>query len=560
MAGKLKGQSGIKGFMLLHGEKIAISLVGLVALWLIYKTTSLPHLEDKYQATKLRDEINQTSSAVRDSQWPDPTSELAAEVRPAVPVNQKADVPVNPEAYKTVGTLDTPIVAATVLRPDPVLLNAVSVRANGGSGLFAFMDEAVRKQRELELAQEAAELAKKEADRQAKEQQANQAGEGAPGGRRNNRNPEGEMAAQPFDPAHPKRRPLEGMTVAPGVPRQGGERIERASWACVVAKVPIREQLKLFQDAFEKAKLGFDPARDFPQYKGYVVQRAEVIPGKDLDWKPVPVYAGERKFILSNQSISTGGVGQPVMEKIYQIATTTWAGMLPDVVDARFTDFILTFPLPPLVGRDWGAEATHPDIPLLANTPPLEQEELVQPVDPAQSDRSVDSPFGTSTNNQLGGPGGMPGGYPGMGMRMPGMGMEGGMGMRPGMGGPGMGMRMPGMGMEGGGARSMGAMPVRPALALACRRASIFSCFDSSISRWNPERNTNTVFPSLSPTRTTQCPITFSPPKPPIAVVRKLNWLALRTDRGQITAAWKAGAIQVRPSAFRSPAALGSSM
>ena len=70
------------------------------------------------------------------------------------------------------------------------------------------------------------------------------------------------------------------MTVAIGVPLQGGERIERAYWACVTAKVPIREQLKLYQDAFEKAKLGFDPTRDFPQYKGYIVQRAEVIPGK----------------------------------------------------------------------------------------------------------------------------------------------------------------------------------------------------------------------------------------------------------------------------------------
>ena len=48
--------------------------------------------------------------------------------------------------------------------------------------------------------------------------------------------------------------------------------------------------------------------------------------------------------------------------------------MAPDVIDQRFFDYVLTMPLPPLVGRDWGAEATHPDIPLIADTPPLEEE------------------------------------------------------------------------------------------------------------------------------------------------------------------------------------------
>jgi hypothetical protein len=71
MAGKIK-TGGIKGIFLLHGEKIAIGVVGLLALWLVYKATSLPHLEDKYQANKLREEINQTSAKVRDAQWPEP--------------------------------------------------------------------------------------------------------------------------------------------------------------------------------------------------------------------------------------------------------------------------------------------------------------------------------------------------------------------------------------------------------------------------------------------------------------------------------------------------------
>ena len=50
MAGNLKGLSGIKGLVLRHGEKVVIALVGFVALWLVYKSTSLPKLEPDFQA------------------------------------------------------------------------------------------------------------------------------------------------------------------------------------------------------------------------------------------------------------------------------------------------------------------------------------------------------------------------------------------------------------------------------------------------------------------------------------------------------------------------------
>ncbi len=456
MAGKLKGQGGIKGLLLLHGEKIAISLVGLIALLLIYKTTSLPRLEDKFQAAKLREEINQTSSAVRDAQWPEPTSELATEVRPFKPIGEKADKAVPSEPYKIDQGLDTTIVASSERRPDPQLVNAMDVRGTGGSGLFAFIDEEVRKQRDLARAKEEQERARKEAERQAKEAQATAKGGGPEGGanrRSRGQDAFGEGAAnQLFDPAHPKRRPLYGMAQALGVPLQGGERVEQAYWAIVVAKVPIREQLKRYQDAFEKAKLGFDPARDFPQYKGYFVQRAEVVPGKDLDWKPVPVYAGEHKFIVANQPISPNGVGQPVMDKLYEIASKTWAGMSPNVIDPRFSDYVLTFPLPPLVGRDWGPEATHPDIPLLADTPPLEEEVSQLTTDSPDQRRAVDSPFG-ATDPTLSNPGfPMPGrgagmgrgGFPGLGGRFGGEGGE--RSFRPSMG----------RGPEGEGSRGLG--------------------------------------------------------------------------------------------------------
>ena len=84
---------------------------------------------------------------------------------------------------------------------------------------------------------------------------------------------------------------------------QGGERIERAYWACVTAKVPIREQLKLYQDALEKAR-GADPTRDFPSYVGFYVERAEVLPGKDLAWTAVPLYDGQQQSIAQSKPLT----------------------------------------------------------------------------------------------------------------------------------------------------------------------------------------------------------------------------------------------------------------
>lgn len=473
MASNLKGQGGIKRLLLQHGEKIAITLVGVAALFLVYKTTSLPRLKDELQAPKLQEQISQTSSAVRNATWPDKTdAALAGEVREATGFGVKEDKGVDPKAFAISNSgLDPAPVSASVLRTDPPLLNAQDVIAISGSGLFAFVDEQIRKAQELKLRARADELAKKEAERLEKEaKDPPKAGaEGQPG--RRGKNGAEAMEIQPFDPDHPDRRAVEnmGMGTALGVPRQGGERIERAYWACVVAKVPIREQLKLYQDAFEKAKGGYDPSRDFPQYKGFMVQRAEVIPGKPLEWKPVPLFDAQHKSVVANKPISKApahGIGLAAVTDLFTAAQLYWPGMLPDVIDPRFADPVLTLPLPPLVGRDWGASATHPDIPLLADTPPLEEEVVpvpeAVPVPGAQPNDgdSFSSTNPAAVNPGIGfpqrGPGG-PGMRPGLGMMGRGEDMGGRMAMPRGRGegGPeGGGRAMSGVSMMAGTTRT----------------------------------------------------------------------------------------------------------
>lgn len=419
MATNLKGQGGIKGFLLLHGEKIAMGVVAAVALWFVYKSLKVPRLDDQYQAPRLQSEISQTSAQIKDFTWTEAVDKYPDKVKKAEPIAAKSDLIVKSDNYNTSSAMfDGSVVAPMIVRADPDLLNAKDLRATGGSGLFAFADAKIRREQELRKAAEQAERERKAEERQRKEQQKQK--EGAAGGKGRNR-PEGpgpgeSLPAELIDPAHPNRRMVGGTAQMFGVPLQGGERIERAYWACVVAKVPIREQFKRYEDAFKEAR-GYDQAQDFPRYVGFLVERAEVLPGKPLDWKRVPLYDGQHQSVVANKPIAQV-VNQDAVNALMNAAQQFWAGMSPDVIDPRFSDYVLTLPLPPLVGRAWGSNASHPDIPM-GNLPAAEEEAQPQPVAPSSAvpgttdenaSFSSSSPFasGVPAGPGYGAPGRMP--------------------------------------------------------------------------------------------------------------------------------------------------------
>lgn len=466
MATNLKGKGRFVSILLLHGEKIAIGVVAVVALWFIYRSFNLPRLGSDFQADRLQNEISQTSSAIKNFTWDRAVTDNPDKVKKAQTITAKGDMSVPIDAYvpsdakgSPILAFDVPVVAPLILRRDPLMLSAVDVRATGGSGLLAFVDEEIRKKQVLRLAEQEKEAQRKAIEKQKKDEKKAKEG-GAPGGKRRGAEGPGEGANEPIDPAHPKRHLVQGYGGRPGNALQGGERIERAYWACVVAKVPIREQLKLYQDALEKAR-GADPTRDFPSYIGFYVERAEVLPGKDLVWSAVPLYDGQRQSVALNKPLTmppTHAIAEKAFQKLVAAAGLFWAGGIPsDVVDSRYTEFPLTLPLPPLVGREWGAEATHPDIPWGPYTPPLETDTPQAAAENVQQPAANGGEFGPANPAQAQGPGVNPGFGAGRG---PGefagrgfggsMGPEGGPGrMGPGMV-PGAGRYGPG-GPEGGG-------------------------------------------------------------------------------------------------------------
>jgi hypothetical protein len=343
MKANLKGKGSPLGLLLLHGEKIGMVVVGICAVMFLYSSLSQERLRGDYKADSLTSQIRQARQAVEQYQW-----DQAPEKCVAQPLRDIDDIAVQEEPYRVAsGGWNPPVVPPIVLRTDPVLLPAVDVQGRGGSGLLAFIDEEIQKQRALER--------QAEADREARDRERDAARQEPTDDRGRRRDRDDDTTAGPDDARRSSRRPAGGGFRPEGVPLQEDERVELAYWACVVAKVPVKEQLRLYRDVFENAR-GGDQANDFPEYLGFYVQRAEIRPGQPFQWAPVAVYDGQGKYIEK-------GMAAKVIPQIVK----DWAAETPEVVDPRYIAPVLAFPLPPLVGRDWGSEATHPDIPLASD-------------------------------------------------------------------------------------------------------------------------------------------------------------------------------------------------
>jgi hypothetical protein len=376
MKANLKGLGGIKHLLLAHGEKLGILVVGICAATMIYHSLLRDRLPADKQADRLNQQITLAKQDMSGYTWDKIKAEHPKQVRLSKPLEQKADISVDQTAY--VGPYpqfgwDRAVVPPIVLRSDPVLLEAVGVEARGGSGLLAFADPEVKKRKMIEEQTKAAQLSSK----QRKEMEKQQDDTGRSAARSRGRTGPGrESDANVYDPDHANRRPVLGMVRPAGVPLQDYEEVKVAHWAIVVAKVPIKEQLKLYRDAFENAR-DFNPAADVPQYLGYFVERAEIRPGeenKDLDWQKVKVYDGKSTIPIGPVVSVDALYGKPedptpnAKKPATKGVITDWAMQMPEIVDPRYLgEGSLAFPLPPLVGRDWGSEVTHSEIPLAAD-------------------------------------------------------------------------------------------------------------------------------------------------------------------------------------------------
>jgi hypothetical protein len=469
MKANLKGLGGVKHLLLAHGEKLGIVVVGICSAMMIYHSLFRERLPADKQADRLNQQITLANQDMNGYTWDRIKAEHPGQVRLFKPLEQKGDLTVDRMAYvgptSQIGW-DRPVVPPIVLRSDPGLLEVQDLEVRGGSGLLAFADPEVKKQKMIEEKTKADQLNKLQRKEMEKQQEDTDRGTARSRGRQGT-----DSATDVYDPDHPNRKPVLGMVRPAGVPLQDYEQVIVAHWAIVVAKVPIKEQLQLYRDAFESAR-DYNSAADVPQYLGYFVERAEVQPTsdeKDLKWQRVSVYDGRSTKPIAPVVSADALYGKPedvtptARKRAVKGVVTDWAMQMPEIVDPRYLgEGTLAFPLPPLVGRDWASEVTHSEIPLASDAvEPTEEDKApntANPEAPASAEPTDFFSGGPSTGGGGAGRQSMTGGYgmPSRGGRSYGGNMEGRGGFGDEMGGRGYGGDMGGRGYGAEGGRGGG--------------------------------------------------------------------------------------------------------
>jgi hypothetical protein len=181
----------------------------------------------------------------------------------------------------------------------------------------------------------------------------------------------------------------------------------------VTAVVPFEKQVEEFLNTLGNS-LDFDPARDFPQYLTFYIDRADVTANPYADiasvkWDRLSLNAAHKQQLGDAANLGD------------------WAGAPTEVLDPAFLDQVmqggkLTYPAPPFLQRDLWDLLTHPDVPL-ATQNLYGGEGYGQPIPGVPGAAATeDSPLGMPSAA----PGGVGGSdMPAPGFRAPGMGMGG---------------------------------------------------------------------------------------------------------------------------------------
>ena len=145
-----------------------------------------------------------------------------------------------------------------------------------------------------------------------------------------------QILASPAAEGPAGRNPRPG---ARGIPQggAGATATQGKRWVVLTGLVPIEQQASAYKNAYRDA-IAYDPVRDVPTYAGYYVERAEINSPADIK-KPTWI-----QFFSVDVEKDT---------------TKDWSQTQPEVVDAKYVNPILTFPLGPLQNRNWGKNIAH---------------------------------------------------------------------------------------------------------------------------------------------------------------------------------------------------------
>ncbi|MEO2047163.1 MAG: hypothetical protein ABGX16_11380 [Pirellulales bacterium] len=442
MKSKLKSGNLVVRLLLAHGEKVGIGVIIICAGMLVWSSLGRESLKPEQQPDKLVSAADRAIQQVNNFVW----DSLPEEEKPVAKVPGQVMEPVNPSDFpppkyswnRSVTTVVGP-------RIDPVLLAPVDLEVEADAGLWAVGDRETARKKRFEMMKQAMEKNKKQAaerERANRKNKGNNQSGGNPlfGGGGEGGGAYGGMQNEGARGGNQKKDGAVVLRPRAGVKLTGVEEVKATSWVTVMARIPIKAQYQLYDDALQNSR-GYRPQIDVPSYLGYVVQRAEVTHTGQGEW----------------QKVAT------ITEKKLLNRLKRWPATPMDVIDSKYSHPLLTHPLPPLLLRGWDENATHSQ--MLLPSAQLEQRnrETESEETPDETPAEEMDEFAVSSQkrrgpaaNELGGErGAMRGGYGGGQMRGGYGGMMEGGGYGGMMEGGGYGGMMEGGGyggmMEGGG-------------------------------------------------------------------------------------------------------------
>ena len=330
-------QAQIKAFFLHHGEKIGFAVFVFVAVYFAYKALTI----ETYQKTPddLRQVTQRATNTINGSQW---DKKLAGvEVIDYSVEARKISDPI--DAPTKWATFSRPVFDVRAKRGEPPYYSVEAIEVSAGFGAFRVRraDEAGRRSGGGGLGS-----SRRDRDRVARRND-----RGSRTNRSNNKNDDEDNAP----------------TASPANQTKGYR------WAEIVALVPLEKQQKAYDEAFARSVLP-KPESDEPQYVGYLVERAEVTDENNTD---------QLKWVRV-------GAGRDGEHFTYP---KEWDQRGTELVDHRYVLKELVYPLGPLVGREWGSEVTHSQLPLpddSPNAPRSRLDDRLAEKDPTDDNRPLD--------------------------------------------------------------------------------------------------------------------------------------------------------------------------
>ena len=322
-------KDAILAFLLAHGEKIGVAIVGALACGLVWGGVT---------AARTKTASREQQPAVIEEQATRAAAHIQAVKQPPAEELRRSNLTKSIEPWRApdvhqpppVALFNKPLFEEKSKRSKPDVFPIEELQAVAG---IAFMPE-----RPADAA-----LGRNAADVDAPEGAEAEAAGPKRRRKKDQRGPAGMPALPPgFNEFGPGMMPPEMMM--PGMAGAPGVRGRLVPYCVVTGLIPFAKQMGDYQQRFAQAGLR-DPQRDVPLWSDYLVERMVVAPNGREDWKRID------------------------LKQFFTEAAKQWAGVQPDPMPPGFmlgaesnpgAAFGYCSPLPALAGESWGLEALHP--------------------------------------------------------------------------------------------------------------------------------------------------------------------------------------------------------